>query len=154
MLIFFLVSFFFVDSYDLSLFQNVRQTLIWSLCPKYILPYSLDTSSCSWIQTYLYFLRSLFCFVASNITALRYDSVAESICTHYSNLSGRPDIFLGSGTFKKSQGPCFFQKAGCKRTGLCYSKIEETRLSLLFFNNNFQKTGCLIFFQSHKPTLV
>ena len=113
---------------DLSLFQNVRQTLIWSLCPKYILPYSLDTSSCSWIQTYLYFLRSLFCFVASNITALRYDSVAESICTHYSNLSGRPDIFLGSGTFKKSQGPCFFQKAGCKRTGLCQGRNHGQNL--------------------------
>ena len=30
--------------------------------------------------------------------------LAQSICTHYSDLSGRPDIFLGSGTLKKS-GP-------------------------------------------------
>ena len=103
MLIFFLVSFFFVDSYDLSLFQNVRQTLIWSLCPKYILPYSLDTSSCSWIQTYLYFLRSIFCFVASNITALRYDSVAESICTHYSKGQIISKCFFsGRGFFQKT----------------------------------------------------
>ena len=29
---------------------------------------------------------------------------AQSICTHYFSLSGRPDIFLGSGTGKKS-GP-------------------------------------------------
>ena len=28
-------------------------------------------------------------------------SILQSICTHYSTLSGRPDIFLGSGTFKK-----------------------------------------------------
>ena len=51
-------------------------------------------------------------------------NVAESICTHYSNSSGRLDILLGSGTFKK--------------------------LGTLLF----QKTGCPIFFQGHKPTLV
>ena len=28
--------------------------------------------------------------------------LAQSICIHYSSLSGRPDIFLGSGTLKKS----------------------------------------------------
>ena len=28
-------------------------------------------------------------------------TVAQSICTHYSSLSGGPDIFLGSGTEKK-----------------------------------------------------
>ena len=51
--------------------------------------------------------------------------VAESICTQYYNLSGRPDIFLGSGTFKK-QGPKYgVQKAGCKKQGHCYSKREE-----------------------------
>ena len=27
-------------------------------------------------------------------------TVAQSICTHYSSLSGRPDIFLGSTTQK------------------------------------------------------
>ena len=53
------------------------------------------------------------------------DSIAESICTLYSNLSGRPDIFLGSGTLKK-QGPKYgVQKAGCKKQGHCYSKKEE-----------------------------
>ena len=47
--------------------------------------------------------------------------IAESICTHYSNLSGLPDIFLGSGTLKK-QGPKYgVQKAGCKKQGHCYS---------------------------------
>ena len=30
--------------------------------------------------------------------------LAQSICNHYSSLSGQPDIFSGSGTFKKS-GP-------------------------------------------------
>ena len=36
--------------------------------------------------------------------------VTESICTHYSNLSGQPDIFLGSagsGTVQKLGTPCF-----------------------------------------------
>ena len=28
-------------------------------------------------------------------------SLTQSICAHYSSLSGRPDIFLGSGTLKK-----------------------------------------------------
>ena len=51
--------------------------------------------------------------------------IAVSICTHYSNLSGQPDIFLGSGTLKK-QGPKYgVQKAGCKKQGHCYSKREE-----------------------------
>ena len=55
--------------------------------------------------------------------------VAQSICTHYSSLSGRPDIFLGSGTLKK--GPKYgLQKAGCKKHG-----SEEARLILLFLNN-------------------
>ena len=54
-----------------------------------------------------------------------YITLAESICTHYSNLSGQPDIHLGSGTLKK-QGPKYgVQKAGCKKQGHCYSKIEE-----------------------------
>ena len=38
------------------------------------------------------------------LTLPQTNLLAESICTHYSNLSGRPDIFLGSGTLKK-QGP-------------------------------------------------
>ena len=38
------------------------------------------------------------------------NTVAESICTCYSNLSGQPDIFLGSGTFKIS-GTRLFAKS-------------------------------------------
>ena len=56
--------------------------------------------------------------------------VAQSICAHYSSLSGQPDIFLGSGTLKK--GPKYgLQKAGCKKHG-----SEEARLPLLFLSNN------------------
>ena len=33
-----------------------------------------------------------------------HHTIAQSICTHYSSLSGWPDIFLWSGTWKKS-GP-------------------------------------------------
>ena len=36
--------------------------------------------------------------------------VVESICTHYSKLWGRPDIFLGSGTFK-TLGTLLFAKS-------------------------------------------
>ena len=60
----------FVDSYDFSLFRNVRQTLIWSLCPTSI------------FIGYMHFLRSLFCFVASNITVLRYDSSYRGSTTY------------------------------------------------------------------------
>ena len=38
------------------------------------------------------------------------DTIAKSICTHYSKISGRPDIFLGSGTFKKL-GTLLFEKS-------------------------------------------
>ena len=62
--------------------------------------------------------------------------VDQSICTLISNLSGRPDIFLGSGTLKKLGPKYGVQKAGCKKQGHCYLKKEETRLSFLFLNNN------------------
>ena len=54
-----------------------------------------------------------------------YQYFFAQICTLISNLSGQPDIFLGSGTLKK-QGPKYgVQKAGCKKQGHCYSKREE-----------------------------
>ena len=49
----------------------------------------------------------------------------QSICTLISNLSGGPDIFLGSGTLKKSGTKYGVQKAGYKKQGHCYSKNEE-----------------------------
>ena len=48
------------------------------------------------------------------------------------------------------------KKQGAKKQGHCYSKTEETRLPLLFLNNNdpgffapcfLKKAGCLIFFR-------
>jgi hypothetical protein len=45
--------------------------------------------------------------------------IAQSICTHYSNLSGRPDIFLGSGTLKKS-GP---QKSRVQKNRVFITRI-------------------------------
>ena len=54
----------------------------------------------------------------------KYETCAQSICTHYSSLSGWPDIFLGSGTLKKVQNMgC--KKQGAKKQGHCYSKREE-----------------------------
>ena len=63
---------------------------------------------------------------------LRLDPVAESICTHYSNLSGRPDIFLGSGNFKKS-GTLLFAK----------SKVQKNRVTVF---QKEKRPGCLISF--------
>jgi hypothetical protein len=55
--------------------------------------------------------------------------LAQSICNHYSRLSGQPDIFLGSGTLKKS-GP---KKVGCKKTGsLLFKKRRGSLASSLF----------------------
>ena len=58
---------------------------------------------------------------------------AQSICTHYSSLSGRPDIFLGSGTLKKS-GP----KYGPEK-----SREQETG-SLLFKKRRGQAASSLL----------
>ena len=57
------------------------------------------------------------------------NTIAQSICTHYSRLSGRPD-FLGSGTLKKG-AKYGVQKAGCKKQGHSYSKREEAAWPLL-----------------------
>ena len=40
-------------------------------------------------------------FIDRNLQQKNIKKFAQSICTHYSSLSGRPDIFSGSGTFKK-----------------------------------------------------
>ena len=59
-------------------------------------------------------------------------TIDQSICTLISNLSGKPDIFLGSGTFKKL-GPIYeVQKAECKKQ--CAK--NRVRMPLLFLNNN------------------
>ena len=63
---------------------------------------------------------------------IKANIVAQSICTHYSSLSGWPDIFLESGTLR--QGPKYgFQKAGCKNTGsLLFKKRRGQAASSLF----------------------
>ena len=51
------------------------------------------------------------------------DTLAQSICTHYSSWSGRPDIFLGSVTLKK--GPKYgLQKVGWKKGSLLLKKRQ------------------------------
>ena len=49
---------------------------------------------------------------------------AQSICTHYSSLSGQPDIFLGSGTGKKS-GP---KKYRVEKPDYKDKAIEENKM--------------------------
>jgi hypothetical protein len=53
------------------------------------------------------------CFGITSIMEFEFmTTVAQSICTHYSSLSDRPDIFLGSGNLEK-KGPKYgLQKAG------------------------------------------
>ena len=84
----------------------------------------------TWISVFSYFYVS--CkntldpnYILSDFENHMLNTVANSICKHYSNLSGRPDIFLWSWTLKK-QGPKYgVQKTGCKKQGHCYSKREE-----------------------------
>ena len=65
---------------------------------------------------------------------------AQSICTHYSSLSGQPDIFLGFGTLKKRRPGCLF---------------SFWITMILFFCTLLFATHFLdLFFQGHKPTNV
>ena len=58
---------------------------------------------------------------------------AQSICTHYSCFENMGRFV----TLKKNQVQNMdLKKAGCKNQGNFYSKREETRLPLLFLNNN------------------
>jgi hypothetical protein len=77
----------------------------------------------------------------------------QSICTLVSSLSGRPDIFLGSGTKQKSSPKYEPQKAGCKKTGsLLFKKRRE---QAVFLHPAFcKKQVADFFFQGHKLTLV
>jgi len=59
-------------------------------------------------------------------------SIAESICTHYSNLSGRPDIFLGSWTFKKS-GTLLFAKSRVQKNRVVVFQKEKRPVCLFSF---------------------
>jgi hypothetical protein len=80
-------------------------------------------------------------------------TIDQSICTLISNLSGRPDIFLGSGTFKTSGPKYGVQKAGCKKQSHFYSKREEAAWPHLFLNNN-DLVFCTLFFAPHILDLI
>ena len=70
-----------------------------------------------------------------HIAAFRH-ILDQSICTLISNLSGRPDICLGSGTFEKLGPKYRVQKAGCKKQGHWYSKREKADWPLFFLKKN------------------
>ena len=74
----------------------------------------------------IFFLTNWLCYI-----------VVESICTHYSKLSGRPDIFLGSGTLKKS-GP---KKSRVPKNRVILIQKENRQLGLF----SFEITMTLIF---------
>ena len=57
---------------------------------------------------------------------------AQSICIHYYSISGRPDIFLGSGTLKKVQNMgC--KKQGAKKPGSLLLKMKKRQPGLCSF---------------------
>ena len=59
-------------------------------------------------------------------------TVAQSICTHYSSLSGQPDIFLGSGTLKKGSKMWVAKSRVQKRGSLLFKKRKDSLASSLF----------------------
>ena len=67
-----------------------------------------------------------------HIAAFRH-ILDQSICTLISNLSGRPDICLGSGTSKKLGPKYRVQKAGCKKIGSLLLKKRRGSLCTLLF---------------------
>ena len=80
----------------------------------------------------------------------------HSICTHYSSLSGWPDIFLGSGTLKNQVQNMDLKKAGSKKQGYCYSKRENAAFSwitmtLFFHLAFFRSIFWTWFFLSSRP---
>ena len=68
------------------------------------------------------------CIRITQSVAATLNIVAQSICTHYSSLSGRSDVFLGSGTLKK------WSKIWVAKSRV--QKGEEEPWPLLFLNNN------------------
>ena len=66
-----------------------------------------------------------------HIAAFRH-ILDQSICTLISNLSGRPDICLGSGTLKKLGPKYRVQKAGCKNRVIVIQK-EKRQTGLFSF---------------------
>ena len=79
-----------------------------------------------------------------------YNLETESICTHYSNLSGQPDISLGSGTFKTSGIQLFEKAIKVQKTWSLLCKNRSDQAAFFFFNNNdlgflhmlLKKAGC------------
>ena len=51
-------------------------------------------------------------------------TIAQSICTHYSSLSSRPDIFLGCGTLKYQVQNMDLKKLGAKNRVIANQREE------------------------------
>ena len=55
-------------------------------------------------------------------------AVAQSICNHYSSLSGRPDIFLGSETLKKTGSKIWGAKSRVQKNRVIIIQKEKRQL--------------------------
>ena len=75
-------------------------------------------------------------------------SLTQSICAHYSSLSGRPDIFLGSRTLKNK-----FQNMGCKKQGaknrVIVTQKEKRQPGLFSFWITMTLVFCTQLFATH-----
>ena len=76
------------------------------------------------------------------MTILHTTAVAQSICTHYSKLSGQPYIFLGSGTLKKS-GP---KKSRMPKNRVIVIQKENRQPGLFSFGITMTLIFCTLFF--------
>ena len=97
----------------------------------------------NWLETisslslcYFYFLEKF--AVYRYLNSFGYP-VAQSICTHYSSLSGWADIFSRS-----QKDPCFQNKiSGCRLTGqLCVRISCPKRWAPFWFMSAYKRTGC------------
>ena len=116
-------------------------------------------------STYIwaYYHASTWMFMFELIFTINEYTIAQSICTHYSSLSSRPDIFLGCGTLKNQVQNMGLKKQGAKNRAIVIQNPKRqpdlfsfwTTMTLFFLHPAF--SGPYFgpdFFQGHKPTHV
>ena len=122
----FIYLFIFVIAHD-------RETRSFSIKSTFTVTYNNESYSWSIHKGWPFLFFRYVCTYLSiwwSITIFMYYLFAESICTHYYNLSGQPNNFLGSGTFKKSW-TLLFAKSRVQKTRVIVIQ-KEKRLGCLF----------------------
>ena len=112
--------------------KNIESWRFWKM--QYFWVGHHENQSCSLIQ------KIFFYSIRFEVQLDVRKTFTQSICTHFSNLSGQPDIFLESGTFKKS-GTLLFSKSRVQKNGVIVIQ-KEKRPGCLF---SFWITMTLVF---------